>query len=128
MSFGYVKGFEEKIIESFYIYPLDDESRDLVAEDEAEKLIKKTDCFKSPPKRIGEAWENLAVAIVAQAAIDYVQLLKIRNQSTPYTSKVLKERIAELEDFFCNQSFVPDLDAEALIFKLKEKERNLENV
>lgn len=121
MSFGWVKGFEKRIIESFYIYPLDDESRDLIAEDEAENLIKKTDCFKSPRKSIDEAWESLAVAIVAQAAIDYVQLLKICNESTPYTSKVLKERIAELEDFFRNQSYIPDLDADALIYKLKEK-------
>lgn len=100
---------------------------DEIVNEEVENLLLKTDNYKSPPKRIGEAWENLAVAIVAQAAVDYVQLLKIRNQSTPYTSKVLKERIAELEDFFRNQSFVPDIDAEALIFKLKEKERNLKH-
>ena len=68
-----------------------------------------------------KAYENLANAIVKQAARDYMTALK-RLKKNPYDRKKRKE-VRELEEFFHSDWYelLTDVDADYLIRKLREK-------
>ena len=68
-----------------------------------------------------KAYENLANAIVKQAARDYMTALK-RLKKDPYDRKKRKE-VRELEEFFHSDWYelLTDVDPDYLIRKLREK-------
>jgi hypothetical protein len=68
-----------------------------------------------------KAYENLANAIVKQAARDYMTALK-RLKKNPYDRKKRKE-VRELEEFFHSDWYelLTDVDPHYLIRKLREK-------
>lgn len=65
-------------------------------------------------------FENLANAIVIQAAKDYTKALKMHKKHPHYD--VAKTQIAELEDFFRSPWYrtLTSVDGEMLIKKLRE--------
>jgi hypothetical protein len=70
-----------------------------------------------------EAYENLANAIIKQAARDYMRSLR-RLKKHPYNKKELSE-VKQLEEFFHSRwySVLTNVDPDYLIQKLKEKVR-----